>query len=142
MPYQQAVTNKEKAFCHLLLFFALYEDETFEGEETYQVFSILRLYPLTAGIDFPEEVNVFFDYKNEITDIPGYFQYLLQLIGTEFPLLILFNAIQVALSDNVYSEGDNEFLGLLTKALGIEIGVGNTILELALAERNMKIETK
>ena len=140
MPYQQAVTTKEQAFCHLLLFFSLYEDETFEGEETYQVFSILKLYPLTAKVNFAEEVNVFFDYKNEIPDIPGYFQYLLQLIGMEFPSLILFNAVQVALSDTVYSEGDNIFLGMLRTALEIDKETGDILLKLALAERNMKIK--
>ncbi len=140
MPYQQTVTTREQAFCHLLLFFSLYEDETFEGEETYQVFSILKLYPLTSNVNFAEEVNVFFDYKNEISDPLAYFQYLLQLIGDEYPLLLLFNAVQVALSDTVYSEGDNLFLGLLRTALDIDKETGNTVLQLALAERNMKIK--
>ena len=139
MQYQQVITTKEKAICHLLLFFSLYEDETFEGEETLQVFSILKAYPLTAGVNFPEEVNVFFDYKNEIGDVPGYFQYLVQLMDTELPLLMLFHAAQVSLSDTIFSACDSENLLLLQTALQIDHAEGNTILELALNERSLKI---
>ncbi len=139
MQYQQVVITKEKAFCHLLLFFSLFEDEAFTGEETYQVFSILRAYPLTATIDFPDEVNVFFDYKNEIGDLLSYFHYLVLLIGSESPLLILFHAAQVAMSDTIYSEKDSESLSLMRMALDIDKTQGATILELALAERNLKM---
>lgn len=140
MPYQQVVTTKEKAICHLLLFFSLYEDETFEGEETLQVFSILKAYPLTANINFPEEVNVFFDYKKDITDVLGYFHYLVGLISYGSPLLIFFHAAQVALSDTVFSEQDREFLLLLRMAFDIDKAHGNLVLELALAERNLKMQ--
>lgn len=139
MPYQQAVTTKEKAICHLLLFFSLYEDETFEGEETHQVFSILQSYPLTAGVDFPEEVNRFFDYKNEIEDVLSYFHYLVQIIGSESSLLLLFHATQVALSDTVFSEKENDFLSLLRLALDVEKPAASIVFELALAERNLKM---
>ena len=139
MTYQQAVTTKEQAICHLLLFFSLYEDETFEGDETLQVFSTLKMYPLTAGVDFPEEVNVFFDYKNEVNDVLSYFHYLVRLIGNESPLLMLFHAAQVAMSDTVFSEKDNDYLSLLQMAFDIDKISGNIILELALAERNLKM---
>lgn len=139
MSYQQVITTKENAICHLLLFFSLYEDETFRGEETLQVFSILKSYPLTADINFPEGVNVFFDYKDEITDVLSYFHYLVQLIGYESPLLMLFHAAQVALSDTIFSEQDSEYLSLLRMAFDIDKAQGNLITELALAERNLKM---
>ena len=140
MQYQQVITTKENAICHLLLFFSLYEDETFKGEETYQVFSILKAYPLTANINFPEEVNVFFDYKNEVADVLSYFHYLVQLIGYESPLLMLFHAAQVALSDTVFSEQDSKYLSLLRMAFDVDKAQENLILELALAERNLKMK--
>lgn len=139
MQYQQVITTKEKAICHLLLFFSLYEDETFEGEESLQVFSILKAYPLTAGVDFPEEVNTFFDYKNEMGDVLTYFQYLVQLMESESPLLLLFHAAQVSLSDAIFSACDSENLSFLRTALNIDQAEGNTILELALNERNLKM---
>ncbi len=139
MLYQEAVTTKAKAICHLLLFFSLYEDETFEGEETLQVFSILKAYPLTADVSFPDEVNLFFDYKNEIGDVATYFQYLVQVMDAESPLLMLFHAAQVSLSDAVFSADDSEYLALLREILSLDQEEGNTILELALNERNLKM---
>lgn len=139
MQYQQAITSKEKAICHLLLFFSLYEDETFEGEETYQVFSVLKTYPLTASVNFPDEVNVFFDYKNEIGDLLAYFHYLVGFMEAESSLLMLFNAAQVAMSDAVFSDGDSDALLLLRIALNLTEEEGSLILELALAERNLKM---
>lgn len=139
MPYQPVITTPEKAICHLLLFFSLYEDETFEGEETLQVFSILKAYPLTANIDFPEEVNRFFDYKNEMGEVLPYLQYLAQMMATEAPLLMLFHAAQVSLSDAVFSACDSENLALLRDVLNIDPAEGNILLELALAERNLKL---
>ncbi len=141
MQYQAVITTPEKAICHLLLFFSLYEDETFEGEETYQVFSILKAYPLTAEVDFPEEVNRFFDYKNSIGDVASYFRYIVGFTEAEYSLLLLFHAAQVALSDTIFSGNDSQNLALLKETLGISQEEGNTLIELALAERNLKLKT-
>ncbi len=42
MQYQNVIKTKEQAFCHLLLFFSLFEDDAFKGEETHQVYLILK----------------------------------------------------------------------------------------------------
>src|SRR6478609_10925283 len=117
MLYQTVITDKNQAFCHLLLFFCLYEDETFNGEEPYQVYSILQSYTFTAGVNFAEEVNVFFDYKESIADEHDYFTFLTGLISCEAPNVILFHAAQVALSDAVYSLNDKRCLELLRAVL-------------------------
>lgn len=140
MKYSEVITTKAQAFCHLLLYFSLFEDEAFEGEETFQVYSILQLYPFTQNADFPEDVNLFFDYKNEIGSERNYFDFLVRFINTEAPMLILFHAAQVAMSDTIYSEKDEESLLLLSEVLAIENEAAKTVIKLALGQRMLKVK--
>lgn len=140
MKYTEVITTKAQAFCHLLLYFSLYEDETFEGEETLQVFSILQQYPFTQSADFPEDVNLFFDYKSEIDNERNYLDFLVRFINSEAPMLILFHAAQVAMSDAIYSEHDEASVVLLSEILGIEEEPAKLIIKLALGQRMMKIK--
>ena len=138
--YRDVITGKSQAFCHLLLFFSLYEDETFKGEETHEVFAALQKYAFTADVDFAGEVNVFFDYKEGIGDEHTYFEYLTGLIACEAPNVILFHAAQVALSDAVYSHNDKRCLDILRKVLLIGEMEGNAILQLASGQRMLIIK--
>ena len=140
MFYKDVITTKAQAFCHLLLYFSLYEDETFEGEETLQVFSILQQYSFAGKADFPEDVNLFFDYKNNIDSEKNYFTFLTQMIDSEAPLLILFHAAQVAMSDTVYSDKDESSLLVLSEVLGLEKEHEKTIIKLALGQRMTKVK--
>lgn len=140
MLYQQVVLSREQAYCHLLLYFSLFEDETFKGEETYQVFSILKLYPVTAKVNFAEEVILFFEYKASIKDIKTYFTYLVRLVATEEKLPIFFNATQVALSDRIFSDEDQIALDVLGDVLGITTTQRDVIADLAMSERKLKIK--
>ena len=140
MSYKDVITDKNQAFCHLLLFFSLFEDEAFKGDEPYQVYSILQSYPFTAKVDFAEEVNVFFDYKEGIGDERTYFEFLTELIACEAPNVILFHAAQVALSDAVYSHNDKRCLDILRKVLLIGEMEGNAILQLASGQRMLIIK--
>lgn len=140
MKYSEVIISKAQAFCHLLLYFSLYEDETFEGEETFQVFSILQMYPFTQNADFPEDVNLFFDYKKEIDSERNYFDFLVRFINSEAPVLILFHAAQVAMSDTVYSEKDEASLVVLSEVLGIEAGAAKTVIQLALEQRRLQVK--
>lgn len=140
MQYQNFISNKKQAFCHLLLFFSLFEDETFKGEETHQIYLILQSYSFTAGVDFPEEVNVFFDYKEHIGNEQTYFEFLTGLMACEAPNVILFHAAQVALSDAVYSYYDRRCLEILRKVLLIGEAEANTILQLVSGQRMLKIK--
>lgn len=140
--YQDAIENKNQAFCHLLLFFSLFEDETFKGEETYQVYTILQSYAFTAEVDFPEEVNHFFDYKNNIGDERAYFEFLIDFIDCDAPNVILFHAAQVALSDEVYSFSDRRYLELLRLALKLKEEESSAILQLVSDQRMLKIRGK
>src|SRR3954464_8050727 len=119
MLYQTVITDKNQAFCHLLLFFCLYEDETFKGEEPYQVYSILQSYTFTAEVNFAEEVNLFFDYKESIGDERTYLKFLTDFINSNAPNVILFHSAQVALSDAVYSHNDKRCLELLRVVLSL-----------------------
>jgi hypothetical protein len=138
--YRDVIVHKNQAFCHLLLFFSLYEDETFRGEETYQVYTILQSYAFTAEVNFPEEVNLFFDYKNSIGDEQAYFKFITDMIDTTAPNVILFHAAQVALSDAVYSFGDKRYLELLRTVLNLKEEEGNAILQLVSDQRMLKIK--
>ena len=140
MKYSEVITTKAQAFCHLLLYFSLYEDETFEGEETFQVFSILQMYPFTQSADFPEDVNLFFDYKQEIDSERNYFDFLVRFINSESPMLILFHAAQVAMSDTIYSERDEASLLVLSEVLDIEAQPARTVIKLALGQRMLKVK--
>ena len=140
MKYTEEITTKAQAFCHLLLYFSLFEDEAFEGEETLQVFSILQMYSFTQSADFPEDVNLFFDYKNEIDSERNYLDFLVTFIDSEAPTLILFHAAQVAMSDAVYSEHDKASLHLLSEVLGVESEEARMIIKLAFEQRMLKIK--
>lgn len=138
--YRDEILNKSQAFCHLLLFFSLYEDETFKGEETYQVYSTLHNYTFTTAVDFPEEVNLFFDYKNQIENEQSYFKFLINMIDTTAPNVILFHAAQVALSDAVYSYSDRRYLEILRLVLHLKEEESNAILQLVSDQRMLKIK--
>ncbi len=142
MLYQKVITDKNQAFCHLLLFFCLYEDETFNGEEPYQVYSILQSYTFTAKINFAEEVNVFFDYKESIGDERTYFKFLTDFIDSNAPNVILFHAAQVALSDAIYSYNDKRCLKLLREVLNVSEEESNFILQLVSDQRMLKSNGK
>ncbi len=139
MIYQDVIIKREQAFCHLLLYFSLFEDETFEGEETLMVFTILQSYSFTASVDFPEEVNLFFDYKNEIENERDYFAFLVNIIMSDSSLVILFHAAQVAMSDAVYSDTDEASLLLLRDVLNISETEGSMIIKLAREQRILKL---
>lgn len=140
MNYQQAILTREQAFCHLLLYFSLFEDEVFNGEEPYQVFSILKLYPTTAKVNFADEVNLFFDYKDSLGNINEYFTFLVRLIAIANKLPILYNAAQVAVSDRVFTDEDQMSLDVLADILDIDATQRDVIFDLAMSERKLKIK--
>jgi len=140
--YQDVIVSKSSAFCHLLLFFSLYEDEAFKGEESYQVYAILQSYPFTAEVNFAEEVNLFFDYKINIGDERSYFKFLTELIDCNAPNVLFFHAAQVALSDAVYSYNDRRCLELLRVVLRLNEEESNSILQLVSDQRMLKIKEK
>ena len=60
---------------------------------------------------------MFFDYKNEIDSEQNYFSFLVRFINSEVPMLILFHAAQVAMSDTIYSDKDEASLLMLSEPL-------------------------
>lgn len=138
MSYQSAITNKQKALVHLLIY-CTYHDDKFSGEEYSQLKRVSGLIRSFKEINVDAEVDVFKSYKNDIGDLSEFLLFLVKTMSSKYPLAIFSYATQMLVADINLTDHDKEVLKILAAHLKVSEGDHNAIVKTMIARQLLTI---
>jgi len=119
MKYHSVLMTPKRALLHYMIYFSMADDKLTEGEsEALAAYRIL--FKTDDSLNFTEELSLFVYYKGDIeSNKIGYLNYLIKHIGVDFINSLYMIAMDLALSDNEYSEDEVELFEQLATWLDI-----------------------
>ena len=116
--YQDYITSKDEAICHLFLH-CCFKDGNFSREEIDSVSSKFVDLEIHRDLNFKEELIHYQSYKSSINDENEYLQYIFKLINAVQDLALYSYCFELCLSDQQLSAEEENLLTKIATILDI-----------------------
>jgi uncharacterized tellurite resistance protein B-like protein len=136
--YQDYITSKDEAICHLFLH-CCFKDGNFSREEIDSVSSKFVDLEIHRDLNFKEELIHYQSYKSLIEDENEYLQYIFKLINAVQDLALYSYCVELCLSDQQLSTEEESLLTKIATILDIN-DEKNTIDKLIIQRKAVEIE--
>jgi uncharacterized tellurite resistance protein B-like protein len=136
--FQDYITSKDEAICHLFLH-CCFKDGNFSREEIDSVSSKFVDLEIHRDLNFKEELIHYQSYKSSIQDENEYLQYIFKLINPVQDLALYSYCVELCLSDQQLSAEEENLLTKIASLLDIN-DEKNTIDKLIIQRKAVEVE--
>lgn len=137
--YEQVVRSQDQALAHLF-FHCCYKDEEFNDKEMDALTSKLVNMGLNKELNIKKEIKSYLGYKDSLQDELSYIIYLISLISPVHDYALFSSCAELSISDETYSQEDEELLRNLGTVLQIKEPDQKTMRHLAMQRRIVRIQ--
>ena len=130
--YQDFVTTKSEAICHLFLH-CCFKDGNFSKDEIDNVSDKFVGLQMQNELNFKEEIEHYRSYKTELFNEEEYLNYLLKLINPVHDLALYSYCVELCLSDGSLSLEEESLLKKISSLL--TIGEEQTTIDNLITQR-------
>lgn len=136
--YQDYITSKDEAICHLFLH-CCFQDGNFSKEEIDSVSSKFVDLQIHRDLNFKEELIHYQSYKSLIEDENVYLQYIFKLVNAVQDLALYSYCVELCLSDQQLSTEEESLLTKIAATLDIS-DEKSTIDKLIIQRKAVEVE--
>jgi hypothetical protein len=137
--YQDYVTTKEEAICHLF-FHCCFKDGNFSPDEIDTVSSKFVELQMQRDLNIKEELSHYRSYRTEIGDETEYLRYLLKLINPVQNFALYSYCCELCLSDKLLTTDEEALLNKIAALTDIDTEQSDTISELITQRKAVELE--
>jgi hypothetical protein len=137
--YQDYITTKEEAICHLF-WHCCFKDGNFSPDEIDTVSSKFVELQMHRDLNFKEELSHYRSYKTEIVDETEYLRYLLKLINPVQNFALYSYCCELCLSDKLLTSDEEALLDKIAALTDVDNAQRDTINKLAIQRRAVELE--
>jgi Tellurite resistance protein TerB len=130
--YQDYITSKDEALCHLFLH-CCFKDGSFSQEEINEVASKFVELQIHRDLNFKEEMQHYQAYKKSMENEDEFLEYLLRMINPVQELALYSYCVELCLSDQLLSAEEESLL--VTIAGLLELTDEKSIIDKLMTQR-------